>query len=324
MNAPFLQGQSKNYHDGWGPLHLLRSSTRHPPMLRCLWNKHGGGAVEPSFLLWPFTNVPSVVVDAAAAATNTALAQAVPADVLGARPTANRTFSWLWSKTKGLHPHWSNNCTTSNWPFSQATCNGVHFLVLQGAFNASMEYTAVWRSAHASVAVLLRIMLQIRWDANLKRMVVALSLANCSSSKLSCTNCALDWRKVVVVVLVEAVVVFIFRTSELGQWVEPVKWAFVLPPSSFQQFLKCCCCNVTFTWCKGTNCFDVFSCGFASVFLLSLDFIDDFKRSSFSFCSGRLSADNSPFVLVGFFGSVWIDLSFFALGFFLGGGLKLF
>ena len=31
------------------------------------------------------------------------------------------------------------------------------------------------------------------------------------------TNCALDWRKVVVVVLVEAVVVFIFRTSELGQ-----------------------------------------------------------------------------------------------------------
>ena len=40
MNAPFLQGQSKNYHDGWGPLHLLRSSTRHPPMLRCLWNKH--------------------------------------------------------------------------------------------------------------------------------------------------------------------------------------------------------------------------------------------------------------------------------------------
>ena len=109
--------------------------------------------------------------------------------------------------------------------------------------------------------------------------------------------------------------------SESSQWVEPVN---CLPPSSFQQFLKCCCSNVTFTWCKGTNCFDVFSCGFASVFLLSLDFIDDFKRSSFSFCSGRLSADNSPFVLVGFFGSVWIDLSFFALGFFLGGGLKLF
>ena len=47
-------------------------------------------------------------------------------------------------------------------------------------------------------------------------MVVALSLAKISSFKLSCTNCALDWRKVVVVV-VEAVVVFIFRTSELGQ-----------------------------------------------------------------------------------------------------------
>ena len=48
-------------------------------------------------------------------------------------------------------------------------------------------------------------------------MEVALILANCSSFKLSCTNCALDWRKVVVVVVVEAVVVFIFRTSELGQ-----------------------------------------------------------------------------------------------------------